>query len=208
MLAAASIDTNTMVLQLLRWIHFMAGITWIGHLYFFNLVNGVFQSKLDPATKKQVVPELMPRALWWFRWAAMVTWLTGWFYIYWKNWVATDNGFNGPGGLFTSTWGKWISFGALFGTIMWFNVWFIIWPAQKKIIAGVKSGNPAPPELAKRAMFASRTNTYLSVPLLFFMAGASHFPYFSMGAATIVIVVGAAIVWLAIKASTKVGSSI
>lgn len=200
-----TIDGNTMVLQILRWIHFLAGITWIGHLYFFNLVNGVFQSKLDPAVKKQVVPELMPRALWWFRWGSMLTVITGYAYIYMKNWVASDAGMSGPGGLMTSTWGNWISMGALFGTIMWFNVWFIIWPAQKKIIGGIKSGQAAPPELAKRAMLASRLNTYLSVPLLFFMAGASHFPTFGIGTLLIVIAAGFAIVWLAVKASTVVG---
>lgn len=206
--AGISIDTNTIVLQLLRWLHFFAGITWIGLLYFFNFINGPFQAKLDPAVKKAVVPELMPRALWWFRWGAMVTFLSGWFYIYWKNWVATDAGMRGPGGLFTSTWGQWITSGALFGTIMWFNVWFIIWPAQKKIIAGVKSGQAAPPELAKRALLASRTNTFLSVPLLFFMAGASHFPTFGFVPWVLVVAVGFAVVWLAIKISSKTGTSI
>lgn len=206
--AGLTIDTNTLVLQLLRWLHFFAGIIWIGHLYFFNFVNVPFQGKIDPAIKKSVNPELLPRALWWFRWAAMVTFLSGWFYIYWKNWVATDAGMKGPGGLMTSTWGQWIMSGALFGTVMWFNVWFIIWPAQKRIISGIKSGQAAPPELAKRALLASRTNTYLSVPLLFFMAGASHFPMFGIVPWILVVAVGFGVAWLAIKASAKVGTSI
>src|SRR5438874_11281609 len=62
---------------LLRWLHVFAGITWIGHLYFFNWVNGPFQAKLDGPTKKMIVPELMPRALYWFRWGAAYTWFTG-----------------------------------------------------------------------------------------------------------------------------------
>ncbi len=200
-----TIDLNTWVLQLLRWLHFFAAITWIGHLYFFNFVNVPFMGKLDPNTKKIVVPELMPRALWWFRWAAMVTWITGWVYIYWKNWVAGNAGMHG---LMGTSWGQWIMSGATFGTIMWFNVWFIIWPAQKKIITGVKTGQAAPPELAKRALLASRTNVYLSVPLLFFMGGASHFPSFGFMQFILVIAVGFAVAWTAIKVSTKVGTSI
>jgi len=202
------IDGNTMALQLFRWVHFMAGITWIGLLYFFNFMNGAFMSKLDAATKKLVVPQLMPRVLWWFRWGAMFTLLSGFAYIYWKNWVASDAGVWGPGGLLSSTWGLWISGGAFFGTIMWINVWFIIWPAQKVIIVAVRDGKTPPANLAKRATLASRTNTYLSVPLLFFMGGASHFPSISVGSWLGVVLLGFAIVWLAIKISSKVGTSI
>lgn len=204
----AVMDSNTMILQLLRWLHFLAGITWIGLLYFFNLINAVVATKLDAAAKKQVVPELMPRALWWFRWGAMVTILSGYAYIIWKNWVASDAGFTGPGGLFTSTWGLWITSGAVFGTIMWFNVWFAIWPAQRKIITAVRNGQAPPADLAKRAAFRSRMNTYLSVPLLFFMGGASHFPTFSMGGWFFVVAVGFAITWIAVKASSKVGTKV
>ena len=158
---ALTLDANTFVLFILRWIHFLAGITWIGLLYFFNLINGPFQKKLDAGAKKAVVPELMPRTLWWFRWGAMITILSGYGYIIWKIFVATNAGLHGTGGLFTSTWGKWITMGGGFGTIMWFNVWFIIWPAQKKIVTWVKEGQ-SPPEmaaLAKRALLFSRINT-------------------------------------------------
>ena len=81
-------DFNTNFLMFVRWIHFLAGIIWIGLLYFFNLVNVPFQKELDAATKGKVVPALMPRALWWFRMAAVLTVLAG--IIYWGNIVASD----------------------------------------------------------------------------------------------------------------------
>ena len=168
-----TLDTATLVLFGLRWVHFIFGITWIGLLYFFNYVNGPFAKTMDANTKKIVVPQLMPRALWWFRWAAMITLLTGWIYIIGKLQL-NGAGLTGTGGLFTSTWGQWITLGALLGSIMWFNVWFIIWPAQKKLITWTKLGQ-SPPEmagLAATALKASRLNTYLSVPMLFCMAAA------------------------------------
>ncbi|MDO8527237.1 MAG: urate hydroxylase PuuD [Deltaproteobacteria bacterium] len=200
------IDTNTLVIFLFRWVHFLAGITWIGMLYFFNLVNVHFAKLLDAETKKKVVPELMPRALFWFRWGAMFTLLSGLLIIYWKLWVASSAGFWGDGGLFTTTWGQWISFGAILGIIMWFNVWFIIWPAQKKIISWVKNGQ-APAEMAatvKKAATTSRVNTYLSVPMLFGMGAASHFPVQEHWVMLAVLLIGFLIAHLAIKYSAKV----
>ncbi|MBI3251824.1 MAG: urate hydroxylase PuuD [Candidatus Omnitrophica bacterium] len=206
---AASLDVFTIVLFALRWLHFIFGITWIGLLYFFNFVNGPFQKTLDANTKKIVVPQLMPRALWWFRWGAMITFLSGWAYIGIKL-HANGAGLTGEGGLLTSTWGQWISLGALFGSVMWFNVWFVIWPAQQKLIAWTKAGQ-APPEmagLAAKAAKRSRINTYLSVPLLFFMGAASHFPSFSWITAVIVIAIGFVLVWHLInKVAPKVGSN-
>ncbi len=205
-----TLDVHTISLFILRWIHVLAGITWIGHLYFFNLVNGPFAKTMDADTKKKVVPQLMPRALWWFRWGAMFTILSGYGYIFWKIFVATDAGFFGTGGLFTSTWGKWITIGGLLGTIMWFNVWFIIWPAQKKLIGWIKAGQ-APPEaagLTRRAFLASRTNSYLSVPMLFCMGAASHFPSFQIPVVIGVFVVGFAITWFFIeRVSGKAGAN-
>src|SRR5690242_15160445 len=81
-------DTATNVLILVRWIHFLAGVTWIGLLYFFNLVNIPFQRELDSTTRAKVVPLLMPRALWWFRWSSVVTVLAG--LSYWMNIVSSD----------------------------------------------------------------------------------------------------------------------
>ncbi len=203
------LDLNTISLMVIRWIHFFAGITWIGLLYFFNLVNVPFAKTMDADAKKKVVPQLMPRALWWFRWSAMITFLAGWLYIIWKIYIATDAGLFGTGGLLNSTWGYWITFGGGLGTIMWFNVWFIIWPAQKKIIGWVKAGE-APAEMAgtvKKAYLASRTNTYLSVPMLFGMGAASHFPAFDVVSVVIVSAIGLAIAWIFINVSQKVGAN-
>jgi len=154
---------------LFRWFHVFFGIMWIGLLYFFNFVNANFAKTLDADTKKKVVPELMPRALFFFRWAAMITFILGWalFFLNYSpnNWAD-----------FMGIRGHWISLGMLFGTIMWFNVWFIIWPSQRKIINGVKTGNAAPPEVVTRAANASKINVYLSIPLVFAMlAAGKHF---------------------------------
>ncbi len=202
-----SLDPATLVLFALRWIHFIFGIIWIGLLYFFNFVNGPFAKTMDAETKKKVVPQLMPRALWWFRWGAMITFLTGWSYIIGKIQL-NQTGF--MEGLFGSTWGQWISLGALLGSIMWFNVWFIIWPAQQKIIASVKTGQ-APADLqalTRKAFIASRLNTYLSVPLLFCMGAASHLPSFNIVIVLIVAVISVAMVWHLIeKVSPKAGAN-
>lgn len=207
---AMTLDVHTIHLFAFRWIHFIAGITWIGHLYFFNFVNVPFVKTLDGPTKKIVMPQLAPRALFWFRWGAMLTFLSGWAYVFWKIFIATDAGFNGTGGLFTSTWGRWISLGGLLGTIMWYNVWFIIWPIQQKLIRWTQAGQ-APPEmagLARKAYLASRTNTYLSFPMLFCMGAASHFPSFNLPVVLVAVVLSVAIAWHLIeKVSPKAGAN-
>jgi uncharacterized membrane protein len=168
-------DITTLVIPvLLRWVHVLAGIIWIGHLYFFNFVNANFEKTLDAAAKKTVVPQLRPRALWWFRWGAMITMLSGVIYIIWEQFVASSVGF--------STWfdsgnNLWITMGMLFGLVMWFNVWFVIWPNQKIILAGIATGNK-PADFDARVATAgkfSRINTYLSVPMLFGMISRQHF---------------------------------
>ena len=207
---AGTLDVHTIHLFALRWIHFIAGITWIGMLYFFNFVNANFAKTLDADSKRKVMPQLMPRALFWFRWGAMFTFLSGWGYIFWKIYLATDAGLFGVGGLFNSVWGLWISLGGLLGSIMWFNVWFIIWPAQKKLITWTKNGEaPAEaPALTKRAFMASRLNTYLSMPMLFCMGAASHFPSFNLPTVAIAFAIGMGLVWLFCnKIGPKAGSN-
>jgi uncharacterized membrane protein len=160
---------------LLRWIHFLAGITWIGMLYYFNLVQTpFFGSELGGTAKSAMTRGLVPNALWWFRWGAMFTFATGWLI------VATKLGHDGvPLG---SGYMTRILTGGLLGTIMWANVWFVIWPAQKLVIANANTlasggqANPAAAARGAKAGMASRTNTLLSIPMLFFMAAASHFP--------------------------------
>ncbi len=204
-----SLDTPTLVLFGLRWLHFIFGITWIGLLYFFNFVNGPFAKTMDAETKKKVVPQLMPRALWWFRWAAMITFLSGWIYIFGKLHL-NGAGLTGTGGLLTSTWGQWISTGAALGSIMWFNVWFIIWPSQKKIIAWTKNGEkPAEMDgVVKTAFLASRLNTYLSFPMLFCMGAASHLPVYNAAFVLFAFVVGFILVWHFLnKVAPKAGAN-
>ena len=163
----------TEVLNILfRWFHVVFGILWIGLLYFFNFVNANFAKTLDADTKKKVVPELMPRALYFFRWASMITFIAGLVLLYINYMGPTASG------SWDSARGHWIMLGALFGTIMWFNVWFIIWPSQRKIINGIKSGNAAAPEIVSRAALASKINVYLSVPMTFAMlAAGGHFTH-------------------------------
>jgi uncharacterized membrane protein len=195
--------TWTEILNILfRWFHVVFGILWIGLLYFFNFVNANFAKTLDADSKKKVVPELMPRALFFFRWGAMLTFIFGLVLLYINyspnNW-----------GLMADARGHWIMMGALFGTIMWFNVWFIIWPGQRKIINGVKTGNPAPPEVVSRAANASKLNVYLSVPMVFAMlAAGSHFThdewYWFVG----VIVIGAFAAMGAYKRAAKVSTEV
>ncbi|MDH5639757.1 MAG: urate hydroxylase PuuD [Nitrospira sp.] len=153
---------------ILRWIHFLAGITWIGLLYFFNLINASFLKSLDGPTKNIVIPKLMPMALKWFRHGATVTVLAG---------VLLYGHMYHRGG----TGAVALAIGGLLGIIMMGNVHGIIWPNQKKIIAAVTAaaqGTPPPPEMAqwgRSALLASRVNFMLSIPMLFFMGAGSHF---------------------------------
>ena len=165
-------ETQSTLHAIFRWFHIIAGITWIGHLYFFNFVNLPFQGGLDKELKPKVNPPLVLRALYFFRWGAMWTFLFGlalFALIYWP-W----------GGAFWDADGRvspramWIMFGGLLGSIMWFNVWFIIWPRQKKILGAMLGGPPAPPTAAPQATLASKINTYLSGPMLWGMVAGSH----------------------------------
>ena len=112
-------DAQTNMLIAFRWVHFVAGITWIGLLYFFNLVNVPFMKEMDATTKGKVIPSLLPRALWWFRWSAVVTVLAG--LAYWGNIVATDahNGGASSGVAMGSFFGIWtIAFVLMQGLLM------------------------------------------------------------------------------------------
>lgn len=162
----------------LRWLHVISGITWIGHLYFFNFVNTQVQANLDDAAKKAVNPQLMPRALWWFRWGAMSTFLSGLvlFTVIYMYTAGVGFGANAlmqgvEGGMSDRV--RWIMWGMLFGTVMWFNVWFVIWPAQKGLLSGKITGDAAGPVRARAGKF-SRINTFLSGPMLVGMLGAGH----------------------------------
>jgi uncharacterized membrane protein len=165
---------------LLRWFHFLAGITWIGMLYYFNFVQTpFFGTDLGGQARGAMVRGLLPNALWWFRWGAMFTFLTGWLI------VLTKLGHDGvPLG---SGYMTRILTGGLLGTLMWANVWFVIWPAQQLVIRSAEQvaggGQPIPEAAARgqRAGLASRTNTLFSIPMLFFMGAASHFAFTGEG---------------------------
>ena len=188
----------------LRWGHIMAGIIWIGHLYFFNFVNGAMQAKLDGETKKKVNPQLMWRTLFWFRWGAMFTLILGlclfvnhwWFIKDYKNVVTGE----------LSGRALWIMIGMTMGIVMWFNVWFIIWPAQQKIVPAVAKGEKPPEGLPARAALFSRINTYLSGPMLFCMVFGAHATQkFNAVLFALLLVVGLAAIHLFIKSGPKVG---
>jgi len=163
---------------LLRWFHFLAGITWIGILYYFNFIQTpFFGSELGGQAKGAMTRGLVPNALWWFRYGALFTFATGWLIVIakWHNGV-------GLGDPYMTR----ILTGGTMGTIMAYNVWFIIWPAQRDY--AIKSaeqvsggGQPVPgtPEKGALAGRASRTNTLFSIPMLFFMGSASHLQTFN-----------------------------
>ena len=208
---------------LFRWIHIVAGIMWIGLLYWFNFVNIPFAATQDNETKQKITPELFPRALFWFRWGAAWTWVTGVLlllivYYHQRLLFEGDDTWSWPTFVMLAVvllsvfiydqlyktvlkkndiiataislvllavvlylfqrWAGWsyrgyvIHTGALFGTIMAYNVWFRIWPAQKKIIPAVKNGEAPDGALVALAGMRSKHNTYMSVPLVWAMINA------------------------------------
>ena len=167
----------------LRWVHFAAGITWIGLLYWFNLVNVPFQKVLDPSVKGQVNPPLLTRALAWFRWSAVVTVVAGLLLIWGLYWQ--------DGNLFGSNTEITIFVGGLLGLVMLFNVWVFIWPNQKRVLAAMSAGETPDPAWPRNTLYASRTNFVLSFPMLFFMAGSSHYPLDWTGVVVVGVVLSA-----------------
>jgi len=235
-------DKDALIRIFFRWFHFAAGITWIGMLYFFNLVNVPVQKGLDAETKKKVNPDLLGRALWWFRWGAVITVVAGLGYYAMFILKADVNNANALGGGHINVWVvllAWLTYpvvlflfefliikkvpgvikdgrvyavvmiilvlffswaltrfftgmltvgtesyasnksysigiGGAYGILMLLNVWGIIWPNNKRILAATAGTGPAAaPELARQAFIASRTNAWLSLPMLLFM-GTSH----------------------------------
>ena len=155
----------------LRWIHFLAGITWIGVLYYFNFIQTPFlATDLGGEARSAMTRGLVPNALWWFRWGAMFTFLSGWAIVITHMVTGTAN----------MAYYTLILTGGLMGSLMWFNVWFVIWPIQRGLIANANAtaaGGEADAAAAARAPTAgraSRTNTLLSIPMLFFMGAARH----------------------------------
>jgi uncharacterized membrane protein len=156
------------VLSLARWLHILSGVMWIGLLYYFNVVQipGLAAAGADKGGPggAGISKYIAPRALLWFRWAALATWLTGAWYLG-GNFVSA---FTFTAGFVTIGAGAWL------GTIMLFNVWVLIWPNQKKVLGIVAASDEEKAKARKIATMASRTNFVLSIPMLACMAGASH----------------------------------
>ncbi|MCC7484540.1 MAG: urate hydroxylase PuuD [Burkholderiales bacterium] len=149
-----------------RWVHIAAGVMWIGLLYYFNFVQvpALAEAGKD-GTGAGITKHVAPRALFWFRWAAVVTWLAGA--------VLLGANFH-KAFLFMEPGLRAIGIGAWLGTIMIFNVWVLIWPNQQKILGMVQASDAEKATARRVAFLASRTNTMLSIPMLFFMAAAGH----------------------------------
>lgn len=155
-------------LIVVRWIHFVAGVTWIGLLYFFNFVNVRTMATIDQGARPAVVTTLLPRALAWFRHSAWVTVLAGLVLIWGLYWSRGD--------IVDSNNAKTIGVGALLGVAMLGNVWGVIWPNQRRVIEAARTGAKADPAWGRRALYASRANFTMSFPMLFFMGGSTHYP--------------------------------
>ena len=166
---------------LFRYAHIVFGVAWIGLLYYFNFVQTEYVKEADDGAKADVMAKLAPRALWWFRWAALFTFLTGLIMLWW---VSSQQRFN-----------LGIALGAFMGTLMMLNVWGIIWPNQK-IMIGLTEGDKT--VAGPKAALASRTNTLLSLPMLYFMVASVHGFAASGGAwasvSTTALIIGLAII--------------
>jgi uncharacterized membrane protein len=164
-------------LGLARWFHILSGITWIGLLYYFNIVQT--PALADAAADKGgpggagVSKYVAPRALLWFRWGAVATWLTGtWYLVRAGNFIGAFT--FGMGGDTVNVYLLVIGIGVWLGTIMFFNVWVLIWPNQKKILGIVPATDDEKAKARKVALYASRINFILSIPMIMCMAGATH----------------------------------
>lgn len=162
---------------LARYVHYLAGITWIGLLYFFNFIQGSAYAAMSEGARGEALRSVTWRTLWWFRWGAMLTFLSGlWLLNSQDYFVDFPDAFNTSAGL-------GIAFGALLGTTMFANVWVVIWPAQQIVIGSSKTvadGGEADPRAAgsaKRAGRASRVNALFSITLIWFMMWPSHFGF-------------------------------
>jgi uncharacterized membrane protein len=161
-----------LVPALARWLHFLAGVMWIGLLYYFNFVQvPALKAAAADGTAAGITKHVAPRALLYFRWSAVVTWLAG----------AAILGSNFIGAFTLQKGLAGIGIGAWLGTIMLFNVWALIWPNQQKILGLTPATDEEKNKARRVALLASRTNMMLSIPMLFFMAGGwSHRALFGL----------------------------
>tara|TARA_Y100001970_G_scaffold17324_1_gene19561 strand:- start:9767 stop:10390 length:624 start_codon:yes stop_codon:yes gene_type:complete len=163
---------NTFWMFIFRWLHVISGVMWIGLLWYFNFVQIPNMPNIPDDQKPAVSKVIAPAALWWFRWGAMATILSGLVLGYINGYLhsamtLTLMGGGSPNELFIGI-GMWL------GIIMWFNVWFVIWPNQKKALGIVEADVDVKAASARTAMLFSRTNTMLSIPMLFSMVIAQN----------------------------------
>ena len=156
---------------LFRWLHVISGVMWIGLLWYFNFVQIPNMPNIPDEQKPAIGKVIAPAALWWFRWGAMATIVTGVI-------LAALNGYLLEAIMLGLTDGvpkhTMIGIGMWLGTIMWFNVWFVIWPNQQRALGIVEADADTKAKSARTAMLFSRTNTLLSVPMLFAMVAAQN----------------------------------
>ena len=150
----------------MRWLHVTAGVMWIGLLWYFNFVQTPSMPKIPDEHKPAISKVIAPTALFWFRWSAMATIILGIILAWMNGYLGQALSLQKP---FTP-----IGLGMWLGAIMWFNVWFIIWPNQKKALGMVTVSAEEKAAAAKRAGMTSRINTMLSIPMLYFMVAQQH----------------------------------
>jgi uncharacterized membrane protein len=153
--------------QTIRWLHLFFGITWIGLLYYFNFVQIPTMPSVPAELKPGVTKYIAPKALFFFRWGAALTVLTGLIIAWRAGYLVQAMTFSGQGGVLLIGIGMWLAL------IMAFNVWFVIWPAQQKALGLVEADDATKAAAATRAMIFSRTNTLLSIPMLYAMIAAN-----------------------------------
>ena len=174
-------DATSFWMFIVRWLHILSGVMWIGLLWYFNFVSTPTMPKIPAELKPALGKFITPAALWWFRWGAMSTIVFGIILAWQNNYLVqayTLDFSDGSAGWPVVPKFLAIGIGMWLGTIMWFNVWFIIWPNQQKALnidnAYPDLAQPAKDAAAKTAGMFSRVNTMLSIPMLFCMAAASH----------------------------------
>lgn len=166
-----------------RWAHLLFGITWVGMLYYFNFVQGGYFKSASPEGLADAKTKLAPSALWWFRWGAMFTFITGLYLISYLGTTFKSN--------------DYIMVGALMGTFMFLNVWIVIWPAQQ-IALGMKEGDG--PAAGAKALLASRTNVLFSGPMSYFMLASTHKKHLADGIDTGLFIALAVVIVLELNA--------
>jgi len=154
-----------------RWLHVLSGIMWIGLLYYFNFVQIPSMPKIPDEQKPAIGKVIAPAALWWFRWAAMATIVTGLILAWMNGYILEAISLGLVDGVAKHSM---IGIGMWLGAIMWFNVWFVIWPNQQRALGLVEAAADVKAKSARTAMLFSRANTLLSVPMLFAMVSAQN----------------------------------